>query len=162
MFMLKMRFVSTFSIKIVQLGEIVQERGSTNIFFSLFTVQISTCFGQNMASVMDFRIALFSFSIIIFLHSLLHLFLLSFQYGHRAVDFSETFGRKVCLYGGMQAHTITVVQISVSLRIRIGINYVVVLWRSHVYFDPIKVYMKKVMLATIRIRTDQNEHSPLH
>ena len=42
------------------------------------------------------------------------------------------------------------------------INYVVVLWRSHVYFDPIKVYMKKVMLATIRIRTDQNEHSPLH
>ena len=33
------------------------------------------------------------------------------------------------------------------------------LWRSHVYFDPIKVYMKRVKLATIRIRTDQNEHS---
>lgn len=43
---------------------------------------------------MNFRIALFSFSIIIFLHSLLDLFLLSFQYGHRAVNFSETFGRK--------------------------------------------------------------------
>ena len=31
------------------------------------------------------------------------------------------------------------------------------LWRSHVYFDPIKVYMKEVKLATIRIQTDQNE-----
>ena len=30
------------------------------------------------------------------------------------------------------------------------------------YFDPIKVYMKRVKLATIRIRTDQNEHSSLH
>ena len=43
-------------------------------------------------------------------------------------------------------------------RIRIGENYVVVLcflWRSHVYFDPITVYMKRVELATIRIRTDQ-------
>ena len=29
--------------------------------------------------------------------------------------------------------------------------------RSHVYFDPIKVYMKRVKLATIRIQTDQNE-----
>ena len=29
--------------------------------------------------------------------------------------------------------------------------------RSHVYFDPIKVYMKGVKLATIRIQTDQNE-----
>ena len=36
------------------------------------------------------------------------------------------------------------------------------LWRSHVYFDPNKVYKKKVKLATIRIRTDQNEHSSLH
>ena len=29
--------------------------------------------------------------------------------------------------------------------------------RSRVYFDPIKVYMKRVKLATIRIQTDQNE-----
>ena len=36
------------------------------------------------------------------------------------------------------------------------------LWRSHVYFDAIKVYMKRVKLATIQIRTDQNEHSSLH
>ena len=32
------------------------------------------------------------------------------------------------------------------------------IWR-YVCFDPIKVYMKRVKLAKIRIRTDQNEHS---